>query len=140
MIQVVGGSGALGSTVATQAMFAGQPARFMTRSPARSAGLREAGADVVQGDRRRVVLFVAAEDVARFALLAVHDLALAGETIDIGGPDNLTSMDVVRLYEGLTGQQARTTHIPLTVPRVAYPLTRLEDWDRHRNPSLRRPS
>jgi uncharacterized protein YbjT (DUF2867 family) len=133
---------------------------------------------VLFGHGRNPRNFVAAEDVARFALLALHDPALAGEAIDIGGPDNLTPMDVVQLYEDLTGQQARITRIPLTVPRVAYPLlrplhpgisqvlqlailaettdqsfdvlplqqrfgiplTRLEDWARHRIPSLRRQS
>jgi uncharacterized protein YbjT (DUF2867 family) len=246
VILIVGGSGALGSAVAMQALSAGQPVRIMTRAPARAAGLCEAGAAFVRGDlldrssleracdgatfvvaaahslfgrgrnasvhvdrlghthlidaaraagvrrfvftsvydsgpawravpfvrikqevedylassgieftvlrptafmeahahlligvpiltQRKVLLFgqgqnprnfVAAEDVARFALLALRDPALAGATIDIGGPDNLTLMDVVRLYEGLTGQRARITRIPLAVPRMAYPVLR----------------
>lgn len=86
------------------------------------------GAPILAG--RRVVMigngenprnFVAARDVATFAVLAIHDPALAGGTLDIGGPDNRSHMDVVRTYEQASGRRARVTHIPLAVARIARP-------------------
>lgn len=75
-----------------------------------------------RGERPRN--FVAAEDVAVLALRCLDDSALAGATLDIGGPDNPTTMDVVRLYERLSGRTAKVTRIPLAVPRAAHPLLR----------------
>jgi uncharacterized protein YbjT (DUF2867 family) len=68
--------------------------------------------------------FVAAEDVARMVVRAIHDSTLAGETIDIGGPEDLTSMDVVRVYERAAGRHANVTHVPLAVARVMSSLAR----------------
>ncbi|MAU01037.1 MAG: 3-beta hydroxysteroid dehydrogenase [Anaerolineaceae bacterium] len=62
--------------------------------------------------------FVAAQDVAQFAVLALTTPQMAGEIIDIGGPENWTNMEVVRLYERLSGKQAKVSHVPLGVLRV----------------------
>lgn len=68
--------------------------------------------------------FVAVEDVARVAEVALTDDLLDGETIDIGGPENLTAMAVVRLYEKLSGEKARVVHLPIMLPRLLSPLVR----------------
>jgi uncharacterized protein YbjT (DUF2867 family) len=82
---------------------------------------------------RRVVLFgrglqprnfVAADDVARCMVRVLHDAAFAGGVLDVGGPDNLSNLDVIRIYERLTGRRARVTHLPLSALRVASVLTR----------------
>lgn len=76
---------------------------------------------------KRVVLFgdginprnyVAAGDVARFVVLALTDARLRGMTIELGGPENLTSMEIVGVFERLTGTKAVVTHLPLPVVRV----------------------
>lgn len=69
--------------------------------------------------------FVAADDVAQFVVLALRDASLAGETVDIGGPENLTNMEVVRLYERVSGRQAKVTHVPLGVLRAMHGPVRL---------------
>ena len=74
------------------------------------------------GDRPRN--FVAASDVAHVAFLSLTDPSLAGEAIDIGGPENLSNNDVVRLYERRRGRPARVVHAPLFVPRVMSVLLR----------------
>ena len=66
----------------------------------------------------------AAADVARIAELAPMDPSLKGQTVDVGGPTNPTSMDVVRLYERASGRTARVTHLPLGLLRLASGLTR----------------
>ncbi len=68
--------------------------------------------------------FVAADDVAQFAMMALQDTDLNGRTIDIGGPDNLTNMEVVRLYEKLRGRPAKVNHVPLGVLKVMYRVLR----------------
>jgi uncharacterized protein YbjT (DUF2867 family) len=68
--------------------------------------------------------FVAADDVARIAMLALRDESFANETVDIGGPENLTDMEVVRLYERAAGKRAKVTHLPLGVARVVSRLAR----------------
>lgn len=68
-----------------------------------------------RGDRPRN--FIAAQDVARFVTLALRDPALRGETVDVAGPENLTAMDVVRLYEREGGRRARVIRLPLTLAR-----------------------
>lgn len=77
------------------------------------------GKVAVFGPGERPRNFVAASDVARLTLLALRDESPADETIEVGGPENLSSMDVVRLYERLGGRNARVTHVPLIVPRAA---------------------
>lgn len=70
--------------------------------------------------------FVAAADVAVLVMRALEDERLRGETVEIGGPENLTTLEVVRIFERVAGRTARVTHIPLPVVRamirVAAPL------------------
>ncbi|HEX2722713.1 MAG TPA: SDR family oxidoreductase [Gemmatimonadaceae bacterium] len=62
--------------------------------------------------------FVAAEDVAAAINGALHLPALRGQAIDMGGPDNLTSCEVVATFERLAGRKAKVTHIPLPLLRA----------------------
>ena len=68
--------------------------------------------------------FVAADDVAQFAVMALMGDELNGRIIDIVGPTNCTNMDVVRLYEKVAGRQAKITRVPAGVLRVMYRLIR----------------
>lgn len=68
--------------------------------------------------------FVAAHDVAQFALLALNMPQMAGKVIEVGGPENWTNLEVVRLYERLAGRQAKVSHVPLGALRVMAPLVR----------------
>lgn len=68
--------------------------------------------------------FVAAGDVAAVAVQALQDPALAGETLDVAGPENLTNMDVVRTYERVSGKAARIARLPRGVARTLSTLIR----------------
>jgi len=68
--------------------------------------------------------FVAAEDVAQVIVMALADPALRGGVVDVGGPENLANMDVVRLYERLAGRPARVSHVPLPALQILYRLLR----------------
>ncbi len=62
--------------------------------------------------------FVAAEDVAKAINGALQLPALRGQAIDIGGPENLTSHQVVETFEKVTGRKAKVSHLPLAVVRT----------------------
>jgi uncharacterized protein YbjT (DUF2867 family) len=68
--------------------------------------------------------FVAADDVARFALLALDDPRTTGQVIPVGGPENCSNMQVVELYEDIAGRQVKVSHIPLPMLRLMAPLLR----------------
>ena len=76
------------------------------------------------GKGERVRNFVAADDVAKFAVLALTEEKLNGRIVDIGGPTNCTNMDVVRLYEKAAGQNAKVRRVPAGALRVMYQLMR----------------
>lgn len=65
---------------------------------------------------------VAVDDVARFAIIALTDPKAVGQTIEIGGPENWTRMEIVHLYEKQAGRQAKVTHVPLGGLRIMSPL------------------
>ncbi|MGD1992073.1 MAG: SDR family oxidoreductase [Anaerolineae bacterium] len=75
-----------------------------------------------QGDNPRN--FVAVEDVAQIIVMALTDPALRGGVVDVGGPENLTNLDVVRLYERYAGRPAKVSHVPLPALQVLYRLLR----------------
>ena len=66
--------------------------------------------------------FVAAVDVAHFAVIMLLKSGASGEILGIGGPENLTNMQVVRLYEELTGRKAKVSHVPLGMLRIMSPV------------------
>jgi NADH dehydrogenase len=68
--------------------------------------------------------FVAAEDVAAVIQLALRDGSLRGRTIDVGGPEDLTGMEVVRLYERTRGAPARVVHLPVGLARTVAAILR----------------
>lgn len=61
--------------------------------------------------------FVAASDVADVARHALVDSRFVGQTITIGGPENLTSREVAAVFERVSGTQAAVLHVPLAVVR-----------------------
>lgn len=84
----------------------------------------ESGRVVILGKGDKPRNFVAADDVAQFAVMALENPDFKGEAIDIGGPENLTNLEVVGLYEKLSGQPAKVIHIPLWVLEVMYRVLR----------------
>jgi uncharacterized protein YbjT (DUF2867 family) len=64
--------------------------------------------------------FILADDVAQFAVMALEDPVLEGQTIDIGGPENLTNMEVVGIYEKLAGKRAKVKHLPLGILKIMF--------------------
>lgn len=62
--------------------------------------------------------FVAAADVAQFAVRALLDEPPPFRTLDIGGHDHASNAEVAALYARLAGLPARASHLPSVVARV----------------------
>jgi uncharacterized protein YbjT (DUF2867 family) len=88
------------------------------------ASILNSGRAVLFGRGEQPRNFVAADDVAQIAVLALGDPSFSGQTIDIGGEENLTDMDVVRLYERLGRRKATVFRVPIGVLRAAAALIR----------------
>src|SRR5438045_2480103 len=83
--------------------------------------LIKSGAATIFGRGENPINFVSVQDVARFVDLAMADRRLAGRTLEIGGPQNLTLNEVVEVVEVVAanyGRPPKARHIPLTALRV----------------------
>jgi hypothetical protein len=56
--------------------------------------------------------------------MALEDPDLRGKTIEVGGPENLATVDVVEMYEQLSGRKAQVSHVPRGALRVMSSLLR----------------
>lgn len=57
--------------------------------------------------------FVAAGDVAKLVVAATDDPRMRGETVEIGGPENLSANQVAEVFGRISGKKAKVTHLPL---------------------------
>jgi len=57
--------------------------------------------------------FVSVGDVASVVLAALTDPGLEGQTLEVGGPEDLTLVEVAEIFEKESGRPARRTHVPL---------------------------
>jgi NADH dehydrogenase len=76
------------------------------------------------GPGRNPLNFVAVEDVAAVAAMTVDRADALNAHVDIGGPENLTLLQVVETIERVTGRKARRRHVPAPVVRIMAPLMR----------------
>jgi NADH dehydrogenase len=68
--------------------------------------------------------FVSVDDVARFALIGLEHPQARGETLEIGGPENLSLTQVIAIIERVTGRVASKQRIPLPMMRAMALLAR----------------
>ena len=89
------------------------------------------GDAVVKGDAVKIfgagrtpLNFVAVDDVATIAAMTVDRPDALNAIVEIGGPENLTPLQVIEIFERVTGKKARRTHLPVPVMRFMAPLVR----------------
>ncbi len=97
-----------------------RPAAFMEMHAHELIGksIIAGGTATILGRGDRPMNFVAVRDVARLAVRVVTDPALRGQTIEIGGPENLTQNEVAALYGQLCRCEPKVRHVPLGALRV----------------------
>jgi len=77
----------------------------------------ERGWTVILGRGRTLTNYVAVEDVAAVATMVLMRPPV-GDIVWIGGPEELTPLDVVATYERVSGRHTRVRHVPRGVLRA----------------------
>jgi uncharacterized protein YbjT (DUF2867 family) len=67
---------------------------------------------VVFGDGRQMMSWVSYEDVAEFAVRCAETTAAHNRILEIGGPEDLSPLEVVRLFEHSAGGPFDVQHVP----------------------------
>ena len=81
------------------------------------APILRGGKVTIFGRGRNPVNFVSVDDVAAYALVALDDPRAAGRTLEVGGPENLSMIEVAAIFERVAGHSAKRTHVPLPLMR-----------------------
>ncbi|HET9820290.1 MAG TPA: NmrA family NAD(P)-binding protein [Burkholderiaceae bacterium] len=102
-----------------------RPSAFMEWHVHRLVGqpLLEHGFTVLIGPAHKPRNFVAVRDVVPFAVLALTGDTLHGRTLEIGGPDNLSSRDVAVMYRE-RARRGRIVHLGTPLARGLAALVR----------------
>ncbi|MBG6214473.1 MAG: SDR family oxidoreductase [Cryobacterium sp.] len=87
MILVVGATGQLGGRIARRLLYRGESVRALVRDPSASAGLAEAGADIVVGDLKD-------KESLRRACEGVSAVVTTANSMSRGGKDTVDSVDL----------------------------------------------
>lgn len=85
------------------------------------------GRVMVWGNGKNPISFIAAEDVARFIVIALEDSRLANETLTIGGPQHLTFDEVIDVYERMMGRKSPRRYVSVAQLRLMGMLYGLHD-------------
>lgn len=98
-----------------------RPAGFMEMHAYTLIGkLVESGKRVVMfGSGNNPRNFVAAGDVAKMIVAATDNPKMRGETVEIGGPENITANQVAEIFARIGGKKAKVTHLPLAAGKAA---------------------
>ena len=89
-----------------------------------AADIPAKGTATIFGDGKNPIGFVARDAVAELVARVVDDATVTRESITIGGPENLTLLQVVEKFEKHHGRTAKRKHVPVPAMRVLRVLTR----------------
>ena len=73
---------------------------------------------MLTGKGRNPRNMVASEDVAKVVVGALRIPSLRGETIEVGGPQNVSGHDIVEIFERVSGRKAKVGHIPIAAAKA----------------------
>jgi uncharacterized protein YbjT (DUF2867 family) len=95
-----------------------RPAAFMdTWGEMIGKPIIEQGKATIFGRGKNPMNYVAVDDVARFAQMALENPHARNQVIEIGGPENLTIEQVVEVFERLSGRKAKKSYVPRAAMR-----------------------
>lgn len=87
-------------------------------------GIREKGVGMIFGDGNTVMNYIAVEDVAEFAVKILSRPEVVNETVELGGPSNVSSNHVASLIEQRLKSSGKRRHIPVIAMRLLPPVIR----------------
>ncbi len=71
------------------------------------------GRATIYGDGFNRISWISALDVARFVAAALGSITTAGQTLELGGPEALSPLEVIRIFEAIGGRHLQITHVPV---------------------------
>lgn len=86
--------------------------------------IREKGVSMIFGDGNTVMNYIAVEDVAEFAVKILSRPEVVNETVELGGPSNVSSNHVASLIEQRLKSSGKRRHIPVIAMRLLPPVIR----------------
>jgi NADH dehydrogenase len=93
-----------------------RPTAFMeTWAELLGGPLMREGATTIFGRGNLPTNFVAVENVAEVAALTLDDPSAENAVVDVIGPENLTQLQVVEIFERVTGRRGKRKHLPRPV-------------------------
>jgi len=91
-----------------------RPSFFMETWLGPAVGFDAAGAAaVIYGDGGRPISWISAGDVAELAARCLRNQAARNATIEMGGPEPLTPLEAVRVFEEVGGRPFTVSHVPV---------------------------
>jgi uncharacterized protein YbjT (DUF2867 family) len=66
----------------------------------------------IYGTGKSPISWIAIEDVAQFTVRSLDNAAARNATLEIGGPEALTQLEVVRIFEDVKGQEFELEYVP----------------------------
>lgn len=76
-----------------------------------------AGKITVYGEGLEPLSWISGHDVAEFAVRALLEPAAANRTIELGGPQALSPLEAVTIFERVAGRRFEVTHVPVATLR-----------------------
>ena len=69
------------------------------------------------GDGTNPVSYISCRDVARFAVLSLQNPHARNAILELGGPDKLSQLDAVKIFEEISGREFEIDHLPVETLR-----------------------
>ncbi len=66
----------------------------------------------IYGEGKNKISWISIQDVAAFAVASVDNAVAKNKTIELGGPDALSPLEVVSLFEKASGKKFELQHVP----------------------------
>jgi NADH dehydrogenase len=82
-------------------------------------GIRKNGVTRIFGDGTAVNNYIAVDDVAAFAVKVLERGDIVKETIDLGGPSNVSMNDLATLVEQRLGVPSKRRHVPVMAMKLS---------------------
>jgi NADH dehydrogenase len=86
--------------------------------------VRKKGGALIFGDGSSVANYIAAEDVAAFAVRILSRPEIVNEVVEVGGPSNVSLNELATLVERRLGASGRRQHVPVMVLKLLPKLIR----------------
>ena len=66
------------------------------------------------------VAYISYKDVAKFAVETTYNPSLKNEVLELGGPQNISQLDAVRIFEEVLDKKIEVQHIPVNAIQAQY--------------------